>query len=167
MSRDFWADLRSKYELICIIIRRAGLAEAVGLDVRDGGTEVRCDESPVPFFRRYPFLEPTPPLNMSRWDELFNATNFGGPATATRDVSPVRHQIPTDRFSASMPNMTYGFPDQLSHASWPTDDFQWLPSTVVPGVAGGNNGQAMHEPSMMGTDHGLLDFSTDVFTHIR
>jgi hypothetical protein len=97
---------------------------------------------------------------MSGWDELFDATNFAGPVT-TRDVSPIRNESSADRFPASGPNMPYDIPDQLSQAPWPTEEFQWQSLNSTYGIAVGPDGQAVYEGSMIGADHGLLDFPAD------
>lgn len=165
------ADLRSKYEEFCTIVQRAGLAEAVGLDLRaDTGQEAHRPESAAAFFQRYSFLAPAPSPDLSGWDELFNATSFGGSTAVTRDVSPerpvsgIRQEVPADQFISTFQDIAPDLPDQLYSTPWPSDDFQWQPPNTQ-GLISGNNGQALDQTSIMGVDHNLLEFSADSFAH--
>lgn len=161
-------DLWSKHQEVCAIIRRAGLAEAVGLDARNSmDAEVLRPESNIPFFRRYPFLEATPSPDLSGWDELFNATNFAGSVAITREVSPLRHETPADRLATSIPDLPYALPDQGFSTPWPSEEFQWQPPNNSHEIGGVSDQQALDEPFMMGSGHSLLDFSSNSFVHTR
>lgn len=131
----------------------------VGLEVyQDENEEPLPPQSAIEVFRRYPFLEPIPPTNLSGWDELFNATNFGQSVAATRDASPVQNES-TERFIASVSDVPFGLPDQVP-TPWPLDDFQWQTPGAAPSTAGMDAPHAMDESSIMGVGHHLLDFSS-------
>lgn len=133
-------------------------------------------ESAVAFFRRYPFLEPAPALDLSGWDELFNATNFGGSMAATREESPECQDDPVSgrrqkplaaQLLSSISNIPQDLPDQFYSTPWPPDQFQWQSPGASQGIINANNGQALDESSIMGIDHGILGFSADSFTDSR
>ena len=147
-----------KYEEVCASIRRAGLLEMVGLDMYQGESEESlCPQSAIEIFRRYPFLEPTPPPDLSAWDELF-ATIFGQSVAATRDVSPVQNEN-REGFITVVSDIPFVLPDQLS-TPWPLDEFQWqMPGTAQPTVEM-DRAHPLDGSSFMGDGHHLLDFSS-------
>ena len=150
-----------------MIIRNAGLAEMVGLDGQKESSEIYSDQSNTAFFRRYPFLAPTPTSSSDTlgWNELFDATNLAGSVSATEDVSPPQHETPAGRFSASMPDISFDLPH--AYAPWHTDEFHWQSSTITQDTTGGTNNQSMDESSTIVTGENLLGFSADPFAPTR
>jgi hypothetical protein len=126
------------------------------------GGEALHLESTIPFFRRYPFLQPAPP-DLSGWDALFNATNLAGSVVVTRESSTPRHEDPTK----AMLDMPYALPDNLFSTVWPSDEFQWQPSHTNNDIGSLDDGQTLNESSVMGPDQNLMGFSTDSFSRIR
>lgn len=141
------------------------------MDVRaDTDEEAHRLESNATFFRRYSFLAPASSPDLSGWDELFNATSFGGSTVVTRDVSPerpvsgIRQEAPADQFISAFQDIPHDLSDQLYSTSWPSDDFQWQPPNTQCLISV-NNGEVLDQTSMMGADHNLLEFSAGSFAH--